>query len=115
VNLSPADPELRAQLARTLRLTGKTAEAEELLTRVLAERPDAATAWGELGRIRLARGETAGALEAFEQGRRADPSKLDLHFLVGRLALRDGRLDDARQTLAGMKRVHATLRDLRKE
>lgn len=115
VRRASADPELRAQLARALRLSGRTAEAEEILTRVLAERPDAATAWGELGRIRLARGETAGALEAFEQGRRADLSKLDLHFLVGRLALRDGRLDDARQTLAGMKRIHATLRDLRKE
>lgn len=66
-----ADPRLKARHARLLRKLGLLSSAEQLLEEATKENLLDASSLRELGQIRLARGDSKGALEAYDKAQRA--------------------------------------------
>ncbi|BAM86728.1 conserved hypothetical protein [Bradyrhizobium oligotrophicum S58] len=63
----------RYEFARDLQLKGDLAAAAEVMEQAIEVAPGFASAWFELGTIRLALGETDQAIAAFQNARAADP------------------------------------------
>ncbi|CCD91352.1 conserved hypothetical protein [Bradyrhizobium sp. ORS 375] len=63
----------RYEFARDLRLKGDLAAAAEVMEQAIEVAPNFASAWFELGQIRIALGETDKAVAAFQNARAADP------------------------------------------
>ena len=61
--------------------------------------------WIELARLKLGRGDTAGAEEALRNAVNADPGSIEGRFLLARIALRSGRPDDAHQRLREIEAI----------
>jgi tetratricopeptide (TPR) repeat protein len=92
VELDPLGPDTLFELASVLP-TGS--ERTSLLDRATHEQPSFGKAWLELGVQRLAAGQVAEAQRAAESAARVDPASADVGVLLGRVALADGRVDDA--------------------
>lgn len=97
-------PALEA-LARIRLAAGRLEEAEHLLDRRVALDDDPA-ALAVLGDLRMRRGETAGALAAFERARAAAGTDFDRHLELGVLYLASGRLEEARAALDAVPADH---------
>lgn len=108
VALNPKDPQVRYVLARALWLSGSAAEAEPMLEAIVGSDPRFGPAWAVLGRIRLARGDTAGAADAFRFAIHGDPENVEARLALARLALRDGNLEEAKRRLSEILRIEAT-------
>ena len=95
----PTRPELAVALAGALRAKGLLTEAGELLALALALRPDFAATHLELGNLARAKGDSLGALGAYERAATHAPEAIEP--LGNRaLVLKDlGKLDEAASTL----------------
>lgn len=101
VRLDPSDPEAIYELAEAV---APGDESVSLLERATRERPSFTDAWLALGPQELAAGRMTNAKRAAEEALRNDPARLEPHLLLGRLALVEGRLDDAiAEGAAGLK------------
>ncbi len=96
-----APPDLPAQ-ARLLVDTGRTAEALELLYRLLEQDPQCAWACFMIGKIRANSGLWEEARRWCQQAVQLDPLLAEAHFL---LSLIHSQENDREQALAAMKRV----------
>ena len=117
--LDQAEPRLDALLPR---LEGNTAaleclaairfrrgrfdETARLLERVASLRPGSAAVQSRLGEVRMALGETAGAIAAFEAAQRLEPDAFDRHLELGVLYLAARRLDQAGTELDSVPPSH---------
>jgi predicted TPR repeat methyltransferase len=63
----------RYEFARDLQIKGDLAAAAEVMEQAIEVAPNFASAWFELGQIRIALGETDKAVAAFQNARAADP------------------------------------------
>jgi apolipoprotein N-acyltransferase len=109
VRLDPSDAHARYLLARTLRLTGSAADAEQEIERVVSERPEHGSAWVEVARLRLARGDLPGAEEALRRAIANDPRNLEARFLLARNALREGRAQEFDRLTTEIRAIEETL------
>lgn len=82
--------DLRLALGRTLREGGDLAEAERVLGSLVAEAPDFAPAWSQLGWTRIELGNVRGAEVALQNALRADAPSNEARYLVAKLALLRG-------------------------
>ena len=74
----------------------RDARAMTALSRAVAIDPTFADAWCALGRLRLSRGDVAGARDALDRARIADPSSGDAWTATAELFVAGGRLEEAR-------------------
>ena len=75
----------------------RDARAMTALSRAVAIDPTFADAWCALGRLRLSRGDVAGARDALrKRARIADPSSGDAWTATAELFVAGGRLEEAR-------------------
>lgn len=92
------DPSLapgQARLAEVLGKQGRLEEAERAWERLCELTPSDPSAWRALGRLRLARGDGAGALEAWRSAARL-PGEVDALLLAAQVHLRRGERREAR-------------------
>lgn len=71
--------------------------ASKELEKAVEEYPEYAAAWHLLGRVRISLDQNEGAREAFEKAVEADSKYLNPYGPLVRMALQDGRWDDAAQ------------------
>jgi tetratricopeptide (TPR) repeat protein len=93
-------------LARIRREQGRLAEAAGLVERTVALRRDPAPALLELGELRMALGDTPGALRAFERARELQGEGFTGWLELGVLYLADRRLAEARDSLDRVPPAH---------
>jgi tetratricopeptide (TPR) repeat protein len=79
-------PILAGRYALASLMTGHVEEAEKVLAEALAAHPEAATLHVQLGRVRLARQDWAGARESFLLANRTDPFDPEIHAGLARAA-----------------------------
>jgi len=94
-SLAPSDPSPLANLALAMARRDELAAAEAYATRALALDARHGGALVVLGGVRLARGDAAGAVEAFERAARADPDDPERWFDLGVAEERLGQLPEA--------------------
>jgi apolipoprotein N-acyltransferase len=107
--LSPEDPNLLFLVAHALWETGDTAAAGTALSDVLKADPANPHALTLAGKLDLANGDEAAALDAFRRATAAGSAQLEPRYQLSRLAWRAGRKDEARRWLQEMRAVEATL------
>ena len=101
--LSPDFPEAHYQLALAVSSSpGEAAEAEAALVQVLKLDPGHAAARYQLGRLLLARGDTASAAFQFSKALEAAPSLLDARRARARMALHSRDWDGAAAELRAL-------------
>jgi tetratricopeptide (TPR) repeat protein len=79
-------PTLAGRYALASLMTGHVEEAEKVLAEALRKNPEVATLHVQLGRVRLARQDWAGAREAFLLANRTDPFDPEIHAGLARAA-----------------------------
>ena len=79
-------PVLAGRYALASLMTGHVDEAEKVLAEALRAHPEAATLHVQLGRVRLARQDWAGARESFLLANRTDPFDPEIHAGLARAA-----------------------------
>jgi len=84
---------LAGRYAQAALMTGRAAEAEQVLAEALRAHPEAATLHVQMGRVRLGKQDWAGARESFLLANRTDPFDPEIHAGLARAA--DG-LGDAK-------------------
>jgi tetratricopeptide (TPR) repeat protein len=94
VDLDPYGPDALYELATAL---PSGDESTALLDRATRERPAFADAWIALGTQRLSGGHLVEARRAAESAARNDAKDVAPHVLLGKVALADGRPDDAKK------------------
>jgi Flp pilus assembly protein TadD len=77
-------PMLAGRYALASLMTGRVEDAEKVLSEALAAHPEAATLHVQLGRVRLARQDWAGARESFLLANRTDPFDPEIHAGLAR-------------------------------
>jgi tetratricopeptide (TPR) repeat protein len=92
VDLDPHDPEALYELAKAL---PPGPESLAFLERATSERPSFGEAWLALGAQELAAGSIASAQKAAEAATRSDGKNVAPHVLSGKVALAEGKPDDA--------------------
>ena len=92
VRLEPNAPDALYELAMAL---APGPESAALLERATRERPSFSDAWLALGTQELSAGRLAEAKSAAEATARQDAKSVGPHMLLGKVALADGRYDDA--------------------
>lgn len=95
-------PTLRNDLAAILTVRGNLDEAEALLAAVLAAAPDQGEALTSLGKLRLMRGDPAGALPLLDRAVALDPDVPLRHLLRARALSGLGRRPEACATLRAL-------------
>ena len=105
--LEPDDADAGALYARTLRRAGRSDDARRALDAALAAHPDSAPVWVEVGRLRLSQGDSAGAAAAFTRAAADDPSSTEPRFFLARIALREGKRDEAERALDDIEKIQS--------
>lgn len=95
LQLQPTHAQALNQLGAQALAKGRLAEADELLERAIAARPGLAIAHANLSRLRGARGDATGALQAIDAALRADPVAWGAHFERAKLLEAAGRHREA--------------------
>jgi tetratricopeptide (TPR) repeat protein len=80
--------------------SGRLDDAERAFLEVIARAPEASEGYAGLGKVLLARGDHAGAVERLERAIRLDHGNLAAHYALGRAYRALGRDDEARVELA---------------
>jgi tetratricopeptide (TPR) repeat protein len=91
----PDADEARIRYAQGLMSTGRAAEAEEVLTRLVERRPERVEAQLGLGMAHFHQEEWDEAAAAFRQALGQDPGNAGALFHLGRVAEEQGRYEDA--------------------
>jgi tetratricopeptide (TPR) repeat protein len=106
--IDPESIEARHYLALHLLRTRQWDRAAELFEAVVAAEPLRVAALSGLGKARMERGETAGAIAAFEQARSllGQPASFDWDLELGVLYLAARRFEDARDALDRVEPRH---------
>lgn len=107
--LDPLDVQVWYRLNRARWLSGAVDEAREGLEASVRDRPDHGPSWALLGRLRAASGDATGAEVAWQRALRADPSNIEARFMLARIALRAGRVGEARRWLREISTIEAGL------
>lgn len=102
VELEPNDAGYRANLGVTLANLGRLDGAEEEFRAALASDPDLAPASLNLARLLMGRGDVRGAHRMAKQAVGRDSSMVESQYLLGILALRLDRRDEAVQALVNV-------------
>jgi apolipoprotein N-acyltransferase len=105
----PDDLNLRYLLARASWFAGDLDRAASLAEQILADRPDHSEAWILLGRVRLARGDDAGASDAFAKALEREPSGVTPRYWLARMALRAGLRPRAQELLREIVTIETEL------
>lgn len=79
-------PTLAGRHAQAALMVGRAEEAERVLDEALSAHPEAGTLHVQMGRVRLARGDWAGAKESFLLANRTDPFDPEIHAGMARAA-----------------------------
>jgi Flp pilus assembly protein TadD len=95
-------PSLQNDLAAILMVRGRLDEAEALLGAILARAPDQGEALASLGKLRLMRGDPAGALPLLDRAVALDPDVPLRHYLRARALAGLGRRPEACATLRAL-------------
>ncbi len=95
VRLAPGLAEVRSELANTLQLMGRFAEARAEYETTLRERPDYAEAHSNLGNLLHRMGRPAEAIAHFQEAIRLKPDYSDAYYYFGNSLLDLGRFEDA--------------------
>ncbi|MFC1799799.1 tetratricopeptide repeat protein [Candidatus Eisenbacteria bacterium] len=82
-------------LGATLNSLGRTREAEGAFSRAVRLDSTYARSWFGLGHLHRQAGDPASSIEAYEQGLKYDPYRLDVLRILSEQYLRIGRTDDA--------------------
>ncbi len=90
----------RLKLAEKLMAAGKAGESEKLYEKIAAQHGDSAAARYGLGRVRAARGDTAGAAESYQRAVELFPTYGASHYALAQSLRRLGQQEQARQHLA---------------
>jgi apolipoprotein N-acyltransferase len=107
--LDPQDVQVRYRLNRAIWLSGAAEEAREGLEASVRDHPDHGPSWALLGRLRALSGDATGAEVAWQRALRADPSNIEARFMLARLALRAGKIGQARRWLREITTIEAGL------
>jgi apolipoprotein N-acyltransferase len=107
--LDPRDAQVRYRLNRARWLSGAAAEAREGLEASVREHPDHGPSWALLGRLRATAGDATGAEVAWQRALRADSANIEARFMLARVALRAGRIGEARRWLREISTIEAGL------
>jgi tetratricopeptide (TPR) repeat protein len=78
--LKPDQPNVLAAMAEAYTRVARYAEAEQICGRLMDVTPNSLAAWSAQGSLDCARGEWAGAQEAFEKCLAIDPLNIDAHW-----------------------------------
>lgn len=105
----PADARLREQRVRALWWAGDVASARREGETLVLQAPRYAPAWAAVALLRLDGGEVAGALEAAGRALGADPANLEARLVRLRVALHDGRIEEADALRAEIAGIEARL------
>ncbi|MFQ5590208.1 MAG: tetratricopeptide repeat protein [Phycisphaerae bacterium] len=89
------DPIVKIFLAEAFRRTGEYEEADLRLSAALNLKPDAVSAYMELGRLRLVQGKLDEAIESFRQAQELKPSQPTINVELGLALVRRGEYYDA--------------------
>ena len=92
--------EARRDLGAILLQAKQYADAEALLIRAVAERPDDALVHETLGRLRVVQGRSADAIDPLKRALAIDPARQQTQANLGRLLGQLGRLNEAKPYLA---------------
>lgn len=106
----PGDAKAKYHLAYALLLQQHKDEAFTMFSEVVRDKPDYADAHYQLGKLMLERGDTKGAIENLETAVRLDPTKDYSYFQLSAAYRRDGRLQDAQQSLQAYQKLKAQAR-----
>jgi len=60
-----------------------------------------------VGRLRLSQGDSAGAAAAFTRAAADDPSSTEPRFFLARIALREGKRDEAERALDDIEKIQS--------
>jgi len=93
--MAPAPARKLYEKAQAEMKKGKNAEAEKYLAAAVGSYPKFATAWNQLGQLRLMRGDEAGAREAFALSIEADAKFVPPQLALARLAIARKQWNDA--------------------
>ncbi len=99
------------QLGRLLLWQGHGAEAVEALERASEHQTKAIDLMFDLGRARVLAGDLAGAEATFLETARRAPEFSQVHYSLGQLQRRLGRMDEAHAALATFQRLHEAERE----
>lgn len=102
VELAPYNPDFRNKLGVQLMGAGKIDAAEEAFVFIMRENPKYASAYANLGYVRLLKGQFAEARRLLVEGRKLDP---DNETLLLNLATASLRLGDRGQATEALRRV----------
>jgi len=101
-----SDASLQFAYGLALLRSGRAARAEELLTRGAAARRDSSDLLVLLGQARAEQGKDEEAVRDLRQALARDASAAQAHGTLGRLYLRQGRLDEAEAELRAELQAH---------
>lgn len=105
----PSDARIREQRVRALWWAGDAASARREGETLVLQAPRYAPAWAVVALLRLDGGEIGGALEAAGRALGADPTNLEARLVRLRVALHDGRVDEADALRAEIAGIEARL------
>jgi len=111
--LKPDDTPSRLAAARALVMIGRTAEAEAILTRELAESGDSATAHFEMGRLYAATERPMEAVDQYQAALDAEPENLNYRLALAEALLRAGSLRRCGEVLKALPAGYPNARPLR--
>jgi tetratricopeptide (TPR) repeat protein len=109
--IEPTEPRYASRHARSLRMAGDYAGAEEVIGAALRTTPGAAELHYAMGQLRLKEGRTAEAEEALRQAIALDPGHGAAHRDLAGLLARAGQESEARRLLAVADRIKESLRE----
>jgi predicted Zn-dependent protease len=101
----PGSSRIRYFLARALLESGELQESRDRLEGIVREDPGNAAGWTSLGRVYLALGQQAAAVEALQRAIEAEEDNLEARFQLARTALRGGNVDEAYRLLNELRRI----------
>jgi len=99
------DPTVAAEYGRALLEAGQTREAEDVLAKVLADRPGFAPGHYYMGRVHAAKGEVKAAIDALVRAVQLDPKDTRYRLELARILKQRGSEEDIREAQNQLSKV----------
>jgi protein O-mannosyl-transferase len=103
---APGHPWVHNNLGIAYRQRGELALAERHFVRALEIRASLAPAWVNLGNLRTARGDHAGAIAAYREALARMPDAVEVQYNLGLALARSGRIAEALPHFEAAVRIH---------